>query len=338
MKPARKPTFDSYLIFCFVFLLATAIMNFSADAQQRPVKVIFDTDMGPDYDDVGAITLLHAFAAQGEAEILATMASTKYEGVASVLSVLNTFFQKPGIQIAVPRGKAVELKDFQHWTDTLIRTYPHDVKKNSEVSDAVSLYRQILASQPDNSVTIITVGFLTNIADLLQSQPDRYSKLNGRELVAKKVSRMVSMAGKFPAGLEFNIEEDAASAVYAFTHFPRPILFSGFEIGEKIKTGLPLIKNLKIKNNPVKDVYRICIAMTPEDAQGRMSWDQTAVLVAIEGHKEWYDLREGRIVLDSKGNNTWDPTQKGHAYLVAKTGPEVVTNIIDNLMMYQPNH
>ncbi len=34
---------------------------------QKPVSIIFDTDIAPDYDDVGAMALLHAFADQGEA-------------------------------------------------------------------------------------------------------------------------------------------------------------------------------------------------------------------------------------------------------------------------------
>src|SRR4051812_50150664 len=58
----------------------------------RPV--IFDSDMGPDYDDVGAITLLHAFADSGRASILATIASTKYEGVAGVFYMFKTKFKK----------------------------------------------------------------------------------------------------------------------------------------------------------------------------------------------------------------------------------------------------
>ena len=40
-----------------------------------PVSVIFDTDMGPDYDDVGALALLHALADSGEVRILATVSS-----------------------------------------------------------------------------------------------------------------------------------------------------------------------------------------------------------------------------------------------------------------------
>ncbi len=67
--------------------------------------------MGPDYDDVGAITLLHAFADEGKVNILATIASTKYENVAAVFSVLNTYFKTPNIPIAVPKGDALELRD-----------------------------------------------------------------------------------------------------------------------------------------------------------------------------------------------------------------------------------
>lgn len=37
----------------------------------EPVKIIFDTDLGPDYDDVGALAFLHAMADSGKAEILA---------------------------------------------------------------------------------------------------------------------------------------------------------------------------------------------------------------------------------------------------------------------------
>src|SRR5438552_13514409 len=102
-------------------------------AQDKKIKsIIFDTDMGPDYDDVGAITMLHAFADSGYAKILATVASTKYEGVAAVLNVFNTYFKKPGIPIGVPKGRALELKDKQHWTDSLIKNYPHKIKSNDD--------------------------------------------------------------------------------------------------------------------------------------------------------------------------------------------------------------
>jgi pyrimidine-specific ribonucleoside hydrolase len=317
----------SFLLCCFISLAQTNI---------KPVSVIFDTDMGPDYDDVGAIAILHALADKGEATILATIASTKYDGVGPVLSVLNTYFKRSDLPIGVPRGEAVTLRDFQHWSDTLIAKYPHAIKGNDETMDAVKLYRKILAQQPDNSVTIITVGFFTNISNLLQSPADEYNSLSGAELVNKKVNKLVSMAGKFPSGKEFNVEEDAKASRYVFENFKKPILLSGFEIGAKIKTGLPLIQNGKIKNSPVKDVFRISIPMDKEDKDGRMSWDETAVLVAIRDVKPFYKLSCGSIVVKEDGSNTWNPKGKGHCHLVEDQPSSAVQKIINELMMHQP--
>jgi hypothetical protein len=53
--------------------------------------------------------------------------------------------------------------------------------------EPAALYREVLAGQPDHSVTIISVGFSTNLARLLDSGSDSYSPLDGRALVAKKV-------------------------------------------------------------------------------------------------------------------------------------------------------
>jgi pyrimidine-specific ribonucleoside hydrolase len=319
----------------FIFLL---ILNAPYVIAQRTqtVPIIFDTDMGPDYDDVGALTLLHAFSDKGEALILATIASTKYPGVAPVINVLNTYFKRPDIPIGVPRGYALTLRDVQHWSDTLIAKYPHQIKGNDETMDAVELYRKVLSLQPDSSVTIVTVGFLTNISNLLQSKPDSYSPLAGTELVNQKVKSMVCMAGKFPSGKEFNVERDAKASIYVFKNFPKPVILSGFEIGEKIHTGIPLIQNKNIKGSPVKDVFRISIPLDPEDKQGRMSWDQTAVLVAVRGHKPFYKLECGQMTVNTDGSNGWDPNGKKHCKLVEEQPASKVEKVINDLMMHQP--
>lgn len=311
-------------------------MMFYSQAQVKKMPVIFDTDMGPDYDDVGAITLLHAFADSGHIDILATMASTKYEGVAAVLDVLNTYFKKPSIPIGVPKDSAIMQKDWQHWTDTLIAKYPHAIKRNAEVPDAVKLYRKLLSQQPDNSVTIITVGFLTNLSNLLQTEPDNYSSLTGQGLVKKKVKQLVCMAGKFPEGNEFNVREDARASQQVFGHWPTPIILSGFEIGQKIKTGLPLINNFVIQNSPVKDVFRICIPMAKEDSAGRMSWDETAVLVAVKGYQPFYTLQSGKMIVNDNGTNLWNSTGSVHQYLVEAKPALEVQELINTLMMHQP--
>ena len=301
-----------------------------------PVSIIFDTDIGPDYDDVGAITMLHALADSGQARILATVASSKYPRVVPVLSVFNTYFGRPDLPIGVPKGAAFADADSQHWSDSITARYPHRVRSNDAAPEAVAVYRRVLARQPDRSVTVVTVGFLTNLANLLDSPADGVSRLSGAELVRQKVKALVCMAGKFPAGKEFNVEKDAKASQRVFDHWPTPITFSGFEVGEKIKTGLPLVENAAIRRSPAKDVFRISLPKDPNDRNGRMSWDQTAVLVAVKGAVPYYDLRPGRIITAADGSNTWDGAGKGHFYLIEKMPVARVTHLIDALMMHQP--
>ncbi|MBS1575699.1 MAG: nucleoside hydrolase [Bacteroidetes bacterium] len=319
-----------------IILFTYSLLGFSLLAQTKRIPIIFDSDMGPDYDDAGAITMLHAFADKNEIKILATIASTKYKKVAGVINVFNTFYNRPGIPVAVPKGKAIDPHDFRGWTDSIYEMYPHKIKSNDEVPDAVALYRKILAAQPDHSIVIITIGFLTNISNLLQSKADIYSKMDGVELMRHKVKRMVCMAGGFPSGNEYNVNMDAAAAQYAFVHCPVPVLFSGFEIGQKIKSGLPLIHNEKV-NSPVKDVFRISLPRALEDSAGRMSWDETAVLVAVRGYKSWYTIKKGRIIVADNGSNTWQDDEKGmHSYLVETRPPSEVQTVINDLLMHMP--
>jgi len=321
------------LLYCCLLLVCLL----HAQDNKKPVSIIFDTDMGPDYDDVGAIAILHHFANKGQANILATMASTRYEGVAAVLSVLNTYFKRPDLPIGVPKGNAINQRDFQHWSDTLIARYPHAIKKNDDAPDAIALYRKILAQQPDNSVTIVTVGFFTNLSNLLQSAPDEYSKLDGKALVSKKVNRLVSMAGRFPMGSEFNVNQDAPASQYVFQHWPTTIVMSGFEIGVKIKSGLPLIHDVKIKNSPVKDVFRIAIPRSAQDSAGRCSWDETAVLIAVAGTDPYYKMVPGTMVVAADGSNTWNEKSGNHYYIV-ESRPSAEVEVLINKLMVDSQH
>ena len=320
----------------FTFLLAGVQLVLPAQQKAGPVNIIFDSDMGPDYDDAGAISLLHAFADSGYVKILATVASTKYKGVAGVLNVFNTYFNRPGLPVGVPKGAALELRDKQHWTDTLLANYPHKIKTNDEAQDAIEVYRKILSAQPDKSVTIVTVGFLTNLANLLSSPADKYSALPGTKLVEKKVKQLVCMAGRFPSGSEFNVDRDPAASQIVFSRWPTAVLLSGFEIGQKIKTGLPLVHNDTITHSPVKDVFRISIPLDPQDSAGRMSWDETAVLIAVKGYAPWYNVVKGKMIVDEKGRNSWSTESQIHHYIVERESPVVVEAIINRLMMHQP--
>jgi pyrimidine-specific ribonucleoside hydrolase len=324
---------DRFLVF------ATLLLLFSCQSPKsvctEPVKIIFDSDMGPDYDDVGALTVLHAFADSGKAEILATMASNKYWLVAPCLNVINTYYGRAHIPVGSPKTNGVNIGCSQHWTDTLVAFYPHTVVSAAQAQDAASLYRKILSNQPDTSDVLVTIGFLTNLNDLLKSGPDSVSPLNGNDLVLKKVKRLVSMAGKFPDGWEFNVKEDSTSSKYVFENWPTKIIFSGFEIGDKILTGKKLI-NSHLKS-PAKKAYSIAIPMSEEDKNGRRSWDQTAVLVAVKGAAFAFGQVKGKMIVEPSGFNRWIDRDDGpHTYLTFKKSPAELSELIENYMMHEP--
>ena len=328
------------IYFFFLAGIALLISCQNSVSVKKEVSVIFDTDIGPDYDDVGAIAILHALADSGECRILATMASNGHPRIVPILGIMNRYFNRQELPIGMVRPPVVNLNAKQHWDSLLVARYPGTLKDNDQAEDAVRLYRKLLASEPDHSVTIITVGFLTNLARLLQSEADEFSRLNGKQLVQGKVKLLVSMAGRFDSAMgefrEFNVVRDSVSSKMVFDNWPGPILFSGFEIGKQIHTGLPIAGNTSIQHSPVKDVFAWSIPQDPEDRMGRMSWDETAVLVAIRGYEKYFDVKPGKIVGHSDGSNGWDSTGTRDRYLVFKMPVAELEEILNTLIMHQP--
>jgi inosine-uridine nucleoside N-ribohydrolase len=322
-----------------IFLIATAMIFGSCQqkpAPTTPISILFDTDMGGDYDDVGALTILHALADNGEARILATVSSNRYELTAPCVNVINTYFKRPELPVGAPLEGPYE-PDSWHtdkWTDALVTNFPHTLQATADAPDAVQVYRRTLAGEPDTSVVVVTVGFFTNLAALLQSPPDQYSDLDGKQLVSKKVKRLVSMAGAFPKGREYNVLIDSTASITALEQWTTPIIFSGWEIGEKILTGKRLIAS-DIQDTPAKHAFTVCLRQ--DNPEGRQSWDETAVLVAVRGADPYFDTVKGRIIVNSDGSNTWENNLNGkHEYLTWKMPVDELTTVIEDLMMHEP--
>lgn len=326
-----------YLLVILLCLpLISGCTNRSKNDTETQPRIIFDTDLGPDYDDVGALAFLHAMADSGKAEILATMSSNKNELVVPSIDVINTYFNRPDLPIGAPKTDGVNLGSSQHWADSIVAEYPHTETSTSEAADATTLYRKILSENPDNSVTIVTVGFLTNLNNLLKSEPDDISQLSGYELVEKKVERLISMAGRFPEGKEFNVFMDSTASLYVFENWPGEIIFTGFEIGWEIRTGLRLI-NSSITNSPVKDVFRISIPLSEEDKYGRMSWDETAVLISIYGTEGFFETVRGKIIVYPDGSNSWEDDPEGnHLHVIQLMSVSEMAAFIEDRMMHKP--
>lgn len=316
----------------------TSSQNKKNDIEVPSVNLILDTDMGPDYDDVGAMALMYSLADSGQVNVLATLASNKNEFVVPCIDVINNYYGYSDMPIGAPKGDAPNLTTWHKgdkWTELLPSKFMHKVASTSVAPNAVEVYRRVLSQQPDSSVTICTIGFFSNLAELLKSEADSISPLSGIDLIGSKVKLLVSMAGLFPGGEEFNIICDYPAAAYAINNWPTPIIFSGFEIGEKILTGKGVAQTADTLN-PVSMAYAASLAQ--DNPQGRNSWDQTAVLVACKGVYPYFNVEKGRISIDaSSGKNSWVSDVNGpHAYLTWRQTSEQLAALIDGYMKHLP--
>ncbi len=61
------------------------------------------------------------------------------------------------------------------------------VSDYSALPEGWQLYRRLLSEQPDHSVTICSIGFVTALAQLLKSEGDSYSPLSGVKTLRKRL-------------------------------------------------------------------------------------------------------------------------------------------------------
>ncbi len=300
-------------------------------------RLILDTDLSSDVDDVGAVALLHGLADQGKVEILAMQISSGDLWSVPCLDALNTWFGRPDIPIGMIKGKAVRPES--KYTRIISEEFSHNSGTGEDAPDAVELYRRSLSEQPDHTVTLVTIGYLTNLANLLQSEADEISPLNGVELVRQKVQRLICMGGEYPSGREWNFYQDSAAVASVAKHWPTPVIFSGFEIGKEVLTGVGLQE--AAQPSPVRRSYELYNGLT-----NRPSWDQVAVYYAVmtangQQTKLW-SKNLGRNVARPDGSNYWlNKREEGvdHAYLVqrADTDTAALAELLEELMLTQPN-
>ena len=309
------------LLFAVAVLASTltACGRKAAVDADAPLTVIIETDLGNDVDDALALDLLYKYQDAGKIRLLAVNLNKNGQAPAEYADILNTWYGYPDTPVGIIRDGAdcetdavnyakavVDLKD-SLGNPLFARSHPD----YDNYPEAVTLYRKLLAGEPDNSVVIASVGFSTNLIRLLETPADEYSKLTGKELVEKKVKLLVTMAGCFndPSLHEYNVVKDIPAAKVIFGEWPTPVVTSPFEVGIRIQYPATSIENDFgwAPQHPVVEAYKAYLPM-PYD---RPTWDPTAVLYAVEGG-DWFTVSEpGRIVVTEEGSTLFEADEAG---------------------------
>lgn len=277
-------------------------------------KIIFDTDLGGDCDDVMALDLLLACEKTGECRLTGvTYSADARRAVECIHSILLRYGRG-----GVPVGRAPIEEGIKPVSDNyatqVAEAFPGGMKYG-EADDAVRLLRKLLVSG-EPSVLCVT-GFLTNIAALLVSPPDDISPLGGAELAAKQLAELVIMGCSFaPDGgagafAEWNIQCDIAAARQVMRLCPAPVVICPFEVGLDMITGAAMTAKGG-RGSPDSLSY-----IVHGSADGRHSWDPATALYAVRGAGRCFTVSDpGICIIAEDGISSFTRSPAGlHRYL-----------------------
>lgn len=319
------------------FLFIIVFIGLYATSQP---KIIFDTDIGGDADDLGALAMLHNYVKRGDCELLAVMSWSNDKYAVPAIDAINRYYHHPNIPIGT-RKDGISTSP-ANYNQAIANNFEYKLTYD-DVPDATELYRKILSKAEDKSIVIITVGPLLNIKRLIESKADNYSSLSGDELITQKVKEFVIMGGKFPKGDdEWNFNGNMPGVTrFVIDNIKVPIVFSGFELGVQIKTGA--VFNDIDENTPLYQGFMHFSKNAPwmkDNFKGKIldnsTFDQTAVLYAVNDGVDvlWEKVKGGYCEANETGGNKWVKSDNSnHSYLKLIESPEFMGLLIELIML-----
>jgi inosine-uridine nucleoside N-ribohydrolase len=300
-------------------VLALAVLAFAASPAPAADPLVFDADIGNDVDDVLALGMIHALLSRGACELVAVTVSKDHDLAGPFADLVNTFYGRPYVPVGVVRNGPTP-REGKFLGMARDPAYPHALRRSADAPDATALLRQVLASQPDGSVTVAQVGFATNLARLLDTPADAVSPLTGKELAARKVKLVSAMFGAFDRGgrsahREYNVTEDLPAAKKFAAGWPTAVVFSGFEVGQAVAVPAASVERDfgYARHHPLAEAYR---RFSPPPHE-RPCWDLTSVLYAAYPGRGYFGLSgPGTVTVGETGVTSFAAGAGGkHRYL-----------------------
>ncbi len=297
-------------------------------------RIIIDSDLSLWWDDATAIGMANVLEQRKQVQILGIVSDIRNPLAVAAMDAIDTAYGHPNIPLGAVAH--TDANTAPHgYTNDLVSKLPHSIHSSDGVPGAVALYRRLLASQPNHSVTVVALGAYTNLAGLLRSKPDQHSRLDGRALIQAKVKRLVIEDGLFPNGAPAvtNQKQDPASAkeVVEGTDWPTPMAWVDGFTGIQTKVGGALCTTVP-SNNPMRIVYTYLFRCGPP---GDGDWDGPTMLYAIGGKQGFFSElgHGGAAYINTMGGLSWrtDPSRPHDVY-VHVTDQQALNQRIDALI------
>lgn len=312
-----------------------------------PKKIIFDTDLGGDCDDVVALDLLLSAHKAGECDLLGVTYSYYARFAPGCIYEILKQYGCETIPIArmdIPAGRKEYIGTY---AKPVVERFGDDHTPTYEnTPEAVRFLRGLLAA--NDHVTLVVTGSMSNLCGLMQSGADDLSPLDGMALMTASVDEVAVMGcnfwhenamnpdpgyispdGTLNAVCEWNIFCDIPGARYAFHNCPVPLVCIPFELGYNLFSGGELCRRGK---GLVPDSLSLLVHGAGE--HGQHSWDPCTALYALYGALPWfYKTVKGQIIIDERGIAHFDTLHGGNQVILeCALSHEEIGHEIDRLI------
>lgn len=297
-------------------------------------KIIIDTDIGVDFDDVLALMTGIALQNEGVIGLDGVSVGTARENASACASAVCDYY---GFKTDIPVFHSEKIPcDNTNVYATAVAEKFNGV--NGE-EDTVRFLRRKLAAAEDK-VTFACIGPLSAVSRLIDSVGDDISPLMGNDLISEKVERFYCMAGnfsylhpelytgKFNYVPEWNIVQGIKAAQNFINKVRVPVTLVPFEVGGKVLSGATLPEN-SLAGFAIRHFYKINYKEFP-GCFLRQSWDP--ITVALASGLDIAEVSEnGTITIADDGKTDFIPGKGNHSYAFSKYDEKTVADMLDSL-------
>lgn len=293
-------------------------------------NIILDTDIGGDPDDAVALSYIFEAEKAGLCRLFGiTTCSDNAYGAACAGGIAKYYGRELPIgQLKMP-GIDINKNNIESYPGTYAKPVADAFDGSPDyfsAPEALDVLKELLAAA-DSPVTLVTIGKLSNIRDLIADP-------SGKKLLRERCAEIAIMGGDFrhhtdvsaEPHAEFNIVGDIAAAAYLFENSPVPLALSPYELGLTILTGKPLIEKYG-KNHPA------ALALLLNGCNdGRSSWDPSTALYAVEGEAGVMKLSEkGFVSVRKNGVTDFKADPAGNCRIIGAVNcPQKIADKIDS--------
>jgi inosine-uridine nucleoside N-ribohydrolase len=301
---------QSLAVIAMLSLCALGLLGDASMAAEK-IPVIFDTDIGDDIDDTWALVMLLK-SPQLDVKLITTTCG-KAEYRAKLIAKMLTVAKRTDIPIGLGAGGTSGHGGQQEWVaDYKLADYPGKVHQ-----DGVAAVIETI-EKSSQSITVISVGPLHTMGEVLQRRPDIAGKA---QFVGMHGSVRIGYGGKKTPDAEYNVRANVQACRRVLSAPRKKTTITPLDTCGLVNLSGERFLKLRQSKDPLVQAlmenYRIWAKKTQLEELTASStlFDTVAIYLAYPGERPLVEFEQLKIVVTDDGHTRIDDS--GTPMLVA---------------------